>query len=72
MSPPQFHLLNGAGVYLVGWVFLAASISKHVFPLTCCFVSTFRTVFRGLLASDAADKMEKAYSNAPIATVLQC
>lgn len=60
------------GYIWLGGVFLAASISKHVFPLTCYFVSTFQTVFRELLASDAADKMEKAYSNAAIATVLQC
>lgn len=64
---PQFHLPNGAGVYLVGWAFffffLAASISKHVFPVTCYFVSIFQTVFRGFLVSDVADKMEKADSN---------
>lgn len=50
-------------------VFLAASIS--VFPVACYFVSIFH-VFREHLASDAADKMEKPYSDAAVTTVLQC
>lgn len=67
---PQFHLPNEAGVYLVGFGFvLAASLSMHVFPVTCYFVSIFQTVFRGFLVSDVAGKMEKAYSNAAITTI---
>lgn len=49
---PQFHLPNAAGVYLVGWVcfgffFLAASISKHAFPVTCFFSVSLRLYSEG-------------------------